>query len=220
MTLYPSSISIRADDGKTGLYASSWISNGVNMVDYSLRLASGVNMPGYKNEVRLYYTGLTTKLANGGKKVAFKAIFEDTGYNSTDDAPHLFSTDCAAWLQFTGSTYGHLPLDEFVFELDADGNAVAIENLALRVTMKKTSGPAGGSVSPEMGGPVPMPGQGEQTPGDVVPGPGQEPAEPPGQKPDEVEDKGGEDDDDDKERDEGGEMKGPDDDVLPDEKSP
>jgi len=187
-TMYPSSITIRADDTKPGLYAAAWISNGVDMVDESLRLASGINMKGYRNEVRLYYTGLTTKLRDGGRKMSFKAIFEDTGFNDTgtDGGAHLFTTDCAAWLQFTGATYGHLPLDEFIFELDAEGNTVAVENVGLRVTMKKKSSAEGSPASsPGVTGGVPKPGQGSESPGEVVPQPGQESAEPPGQAPEE-----------------------------------
>jgi hypothetical protein len=49
----------------------------------------------------------------------------------------MFSTDCGTWVSFTGVTYGTLPLDQFVFEVDARGSVLSIESLGLRSVMKR-----------------------------------------------------------------------------------
>jgi hypothetical protein len=49
----------------------------------------------------------------------------------------LWSTDCGAWVGVTGVTYGSLPLDEFIFNMDSAGKVVSVDNLALRLTYYK-----------------------------------------------------------------------------------
>ncbi|KAJ2966200.1 hypothetical protein NUW58_g10718 [Xylaria curta] len=71
--------------------------------------------------VRLYPTGLWDALPGGGKRVGFKATFEDLGL---PDVAKPFTTDCSTWLYF---------------ELDADGRAVALENAALRNRLVRVS---------------------------------------------------------------------------------
>jgi hypothetical protein len=85
--------------------------------------------------IRLYPTGLETVRADGSRKVSFKAVFEDLNLPARTGA--MFSTDCGTWVSFTGVTYGTLPLDQFVFEVDARGSVVSIESPALRSVMKR-----------------------------------------------------------------------------------
>jgi hypothetical protein len=51
--------------------------------------------------------------------------------------PLLFSTLCGSWVGLTGLTYDALPLDEFLFDFDANGTVVSVTNLALRSTLYK-----------------------------------------------------------------------------------
>ena len=95
-----------------------------------------------KPEARLYYTLLDGKTSSGGSRQAFKAVFEDTGGPAVGQ--QLWSTDCGAWVGVTGVTYGSMPLDEFVFERDAKGNVVSVENLAVRAKYWKVGGEATG----------------------------------------------------------------------------
>jgi hypothetical protein len=141
-----SSISISTSANKPGLGISRWISNGTDMVSIALALQSGTPLDQLKNpEARLYYTLLDSKTVNGTRQ-SFKAVFEDTGGAAVGQ--QLWSTDCGAWVGVTGITYGSMPLDEFIFERDASGNVVSVENLALRAKYWKVSqeatGPSGG----------------------------------------------------------------------------
>ncbi|KAF1968689.1 beta-lactamase/transpeptidase-like protein [Bimuria novae-zelandiae CBS 107.79] len=125
-----STIQITTSPNKPGLGISRWLSNGTDMLYMALVLQSGalpwqLKIP----EARLYYTLLDSKTANGTRQ-SFKAVFEDTGGPAVGQ--QLWSTDCGAWVGVTGVTYGSLPLDEFIFERDARGNVVSVENLALR----------------------------------------------------------------------------------------
>jgi len=132
-----STLTITTDPSKPGLGIGPWISNGTDMVDYGLRLQAGSDTAGNHSEVRLFYTGREVAKKDGSKRQAFKAVFEDTGYPGKDG--RMFSTDCASWLSVTGVSYGAKALDEFIFNVDATGKVVSLENYALRSTLKKNS---------------------------------------------------------------------------------
>jgi hypothetical protein len=136
-TTLNSSITITTDPGKPGLGIGPWISNGTDMLDMAIRLQAGTDHSASKAEGRLYYTQLETKTETG-KRQAFKAVFEDTGYAGIGQ--QMFSTDCGSWVSVTSTTYASLPLDEFIFNFDKSGEVVSVENLALRVTLYKTNG--------------------------------------------------------------------------------
>jgi hypothetical protein len=138
-TALNSSITITTDSGKPGLGIGPWISNGTDMLDMAIRLQAGTDHSATKAEGRLYYTQLETKTENG-KRQSFKAVFEDTGYAGIGQ--QMFSTDCGSWVSVTSTTYASLPLDEFIFNFDKSGKVVSVDNLALRVTLYKTNGPA------------------------------------------------------------------------------
>ncbi|KAF1850311.1 beta-lactamase/transpeptidase-like protein [Cucurbitaria berberidis CBS 394.84] len=128
-------LTITTDPNKPGLGIGPWISNGTDMVDMATKLQAGTDYTTINAEARLYYTQLESPMANGGKKQAWKAVYEDTGRPAA--GPQLWSTDCAAWVSVTGITYGSLPLDEFVFFFDKSGKVVSVTNLALRSTLYK-----------------------------------------------------------------------------------
>ncbi|KAH7116908.1 beta-lactamase/transpeptidase-like protein [Dendryphion nanum] len=131
-----STLTISTTPGKPGLGVGPWISNGTNMLTMALRLQSGSTYNPVQGEARLYYTQLeSSRKDGGGKRQAWKAVFEDTGGAAAGQ--QLWSTDCGAWVGVTGVTYGSMPLDEFVFELDASGKVVSVENLALRMKLYK-----------------------------------------------------------------------------------
>ncbi|KAK0631248.1 beta-lactamase/transpeptidase-like protein [Immersiella caudata] len=118
---------------RPGLGIENWVSNGTDMQLISVVLAAGYE--GVKPSIRLYPTGVETKLPGGGKKVAYKAVFEDL--NAPERRDSMFSTDCGSWVSFTGVTYGTHALDQFVFEVDGEGKVKSIENLALRAVLGK-----------------------------------------------------------------------------------
>jgi hypothetical protein len=134
-TITNSSLTISTDPAKPGLGIGPWVSNGTDMVDMAIRLQAGSQQSAVKPEVRLYYTQLESKTSNGGKRQSWKAVFEDTGGPAAGQ--QLWSTDCGSWVGVTGITYGSMPLDEFIFNFDAAGKVVSVENLALRITLYK-----------------------------------------------------------------------------------
>lgn len=130
-----SSLTISTNPGKPGLGVGPWTSNGTNMVDMAIKLQSGSDSTSNGTETRLYYTQLESKTATGGSRQSWKAIFEDTSGPAAGQ--QLWSTDCGAWVGVTGVTYGSLPLDEFIFNIDSSNKVISVDNLALRLTYYK-----------------------------------------------------------------------------------
>jgi hypothetical protein len=131
-----SSLTISTDPNKPGLGISDWTSNGTNMIEMALKLASGSDAKPLRAEARLYYTQLESQSpTSNGKRQSWKAVFEDTGGPAAGQ--QLWSTDCGSWVSVTGVTYASLPLDEFIFNFDGSGKVVSVENLALRSTLYK-----------------------------------------------------------------------------------
>ena len=134
-TVGASSLTISTNPNKPGLGVGPWTSNGTDMVEMAIKLQSGIDATPNKPETRLYYTQLNTKTSKGGTRQAWKAVFETTGGPAAGQ--QLWSTDCGAWVGVTGITYGSLPLDEFIFNIDGTRKVVSVENLALRTTYYK-----------------------------------------------------------------------------------
>jgi hypothetical protein len=130
-----SSLTISTDTNKPGLGVGPWTSNGANMVDMAIKLQSGSDYTPEGAEARLYYTQLDAKTSDGGMRQSWKAVFEIT--SGAAAGQQLWSTDCGAWVGVTGVTYGSLPLDEFIFNIDSTGKVVSVDNLALRLTYYK-----------------------------------------------------------------------------------
>jgi hypothetical protein len=135
-----SSLIITVDPSAPGLNITSWISNGTDMARLAVALTANVSaeyISQLQPSVRLYPTGLEEPLSDGsgGKRVAFKAVFEDlSGPGSEGGA---FVTDCASWVGVTSVVYGSMPVDLFVFEVGADGRVKAVVNEGLRVRLEK-----------------------------------------------------------------------------------
>ncbi|KAI0104580.1 beta-lactamase/transpeptidase-like protein [Daldinia grandis] len=132
-----SSLSIVVDNKTPGLSLSSWISNGTNLLWYSVAMGQNVTKDYWtkvRPSVRLYPTGLWDAVSNGGKRVAFKAIFEDL---SLPNVSKPFTTDCSTWVSVAGIMYGSKPLDQFIFNINAAGKVTSIENAALRNRLDK-----------------------------------------------------------------------------------
>lgn len=118
---------------RPGLGVEGWVSNGTDMMTVAVVMQGGYAP--VEPSVRLYPTGLETVRGDGSRKVAFKGVFEDLNLPAREGT--MFSTDCGTWVSFTGVTYGTQPLDQFVFDVDAEGEVLSIESLALRSVMKR-----------------------------------------------------------------------------------
>ncbi|KAG7289323.1 hypothetical protein NEMBOFW57_005690 [Staphylotrichum longicolle] len=116
-----SSLTITVDPTAPGLNVTAWISNSTLMAPVAVAITANITpsyLPKIQPSVRLYPTGLEERLPDGGKKVAFKAVFEDL---SLPESSGGFVTDCATWVGVTAVVYGSMPLDLFVFEFGPDG---------------------------------------------------------------------------------------------------
>ncbi|KAK6833475.1 beta-lactamase-like 1 [Apiospora arundinis] len=128
-----STIVLSTESGRPGLGIDRWISNGTDMVPVAIRYTLNYNVTG--PALRLYPTGLEKRNEDGSRKVAFKAMIQDRG--ATDHVSDMFSTNCGTWVGQTTAVYASMPLDQFVFHLDADGGVKSIEPLALRAVLEK-----------------------------------------------------------------------------------
>lgn len=140
-----SSLEITTQPDRPGLGIENWVSNGTDMQYVSVVLAAGYSP--VNPSIRLYPTGLETvipgemnrdtgRAATKGKRVAYKAVFEDLNVPARNPLS-MFSTDCGSWVSLTGVTYGSMPLDQFFFEVDGNGKVVSVENAALRMVMRR-----------------------------------------------------------------------------------
>lgn len=107
---------------------------------YAVAIGSNVTdeyLDKIKPSVRLYPTGFSEILPDGkGKRVAFKAIFEDLSLPERKPGMQM-GTDCATWAGVTGVVYASRPLGLFIFEVDGEGKVKGVENGALRVWLDK-----------------------------------------------------------------------------------
>ncbi|KAK8137563.1 beta-lactamase/transpeptidase-like protein [Apiospora sp. TS-2023a] len=128
-----STMVLSTESGRPGLGIDRWISNGTDMVPVAIRYTLNYNVT--EPALRLYPTGLEKRNEDGSRKVAFKAMIQDRG--ATDHASDMFSTNCGTWVGQTTAVYASMPLDQFVFHLDAEGGVTGIESLALRAVLDK-----------------------------------------------------------------------------------
>ncbi|KAK3994822.1 beta-lactamase-like protein 2 [Cladorrhinum sp. PSN332] len=132
-----SSLTIAIDPAKPGMGVYNWISNGTEMSYIAVAINANITDEYLKKiepSVRLYPTGLEEKLPDGGKRVAFKAVFEDLSLAAKSNS---FSSDCSTWVGVTAVVYGSRPLDLFIFDFDKGGKVRAVENAALRARLEK-----------------------------------------------------------------------------------
>lgn len=132
-----SELVLSTDPARPGLGVERWVSNGVDMVPVAVRYTLNYNVTA--PAIRLYPTGLETTKAgeDGTRKVAWKAIVENL--DAPDHSNDMFSTNCGTWVSQTTAVYADMPLDQFVFTVDATGKAVSVEPLALRATLVKNT---------------------------------------------------------------------------------
>ncbi|KAI0403775.1 beta-lactamase/transpeptidase-like protein [Xylaria palmicola] len=132
LTQLNSSMTIGTDD-QPGLSVPQWISNRTDFAYLSTALQSGYAP--VTPRIRLYPTGLEGPAPDGGKRVVFKAVFEDAAAPSKQTA--MFSTDCATWVNVASVIYGSAAMDELIFNVDSQGRVTSVTSPSLRVTLQK-----------------------------------------------------------------------------------
>jgi hypothetical protein len=129
-----SSITLSTDPLKPGLGIDRWVSNGTDMIPVAIRYTLNYDVKG--PSLRLFPTGLeSSSSSRTGKKVAFKAMIENTA--APDRRDKMFSTNCGTWVSQTAAVYADYPLDQFVFTFGSDGGVQSVQPLALRTTLTK-----------------------------------------------------------------------------------
>lgn len=121
-----SSISIIADDGP-GLSITSWINNSADMLKGFASL-NGISDPSQLS-IRLYPTGLESP-----GQISFRAVVPP----SMPPGIGPFTSSCITWVTVDSQVYGNVGIDEFVFDVDADGDAVSVSPRALRTVLQRT----------------------------------------------------------------------------------
>ncbi|TLD05218.1 uncharacterized protein PgNI_09994 [Pyricularia grisea] len=133
-----SSVTIEVDDSMTGLTVKSLFSRGTEVI--------GDNSPFIKifqagQSARLFPSNLqTVKEKTSGEgtfvsRLGFRASF----FNVTGDANAVQDPGLMQWTSLGAPTYGARTLDDWVFELNEDGTAKAIDVRMLRLRMGKGS---------------------------------------------------------------------------------
>jgi hypothetical protein len=129
-----SSIVISANDDTFGMSIDSFISNGTDFLELLTQLLYGYYTPALAvaTSVRLYPTNLHSPQSYGSS-IAFRAVYS----SEAPLDPGVFSPNCEVWVDVDAVTYGSLAWDEFVFNLDAEGNTESIEIPFIRTTLNK-----------------------------------------------------------------------------------
>ncbi|KAJ6087265.1 hypothetical protein N7467_006179 [Penicillium canescens] len=122
-----SSITITTDDGPA-LVVTSWFNNGTDMFLAYMAL-NGISNPSQLS-IRLYPTGLESP-----GQISFRAVIP----LALPAGIGPFTSSCITWVTVDSQVYGNVGTDEFVFNLDENGNAVSVSPRVLRTVLPITS---------------------------------------------------------------------------------
>ncbi|KAI1413840.1 beta-lactamase/transpeptidase-like protein [Hypoxylon sp. FL1857] len=116
-----------------GLSITQWFSNGTDFA-WIATVLQNQYYP-ITPRIRLYPSGLEGPSTDGGKRVAFKAMFEDADGPRNENK--MFSTECGSWVSVESVIYGSAAMDELIFNLDSGGKVVSVTSPSLRITLNK-----------------------------------------------------------------------------------
>ncbi|KAJ5682596.1 hypothetical protein N7462_005761 [Penicillium macrosclerotiorum] len=116
-------------DGLPGLYIEDFVSNGINFRETLATLTHVANATDLS--IRLYPTE-RVETDNQGSKQAFRGVLQDKTELADAGTP-----TCVSWMDLDKLRYGEYGLDEFIFNLNAEGQAVSVEIPALEMTLVK-----------------------------------------------------------------------------------
>lgn len=123
-----SSLTISTQADKPGLVVAGWISNGTSIavpLSQVLGVSSGL-------DIRLYPTGLVTKISPSRRRIGYRAIFDVTASKADGG---VFDPICSSWVSGVG-TYGNVDLSDFVFDVE-NGKVLSVEPRAFRKVLDK-----------------------------------------------------------------------------------
>lgn len=119
-----SSITVTTDGGP-GLKVDDWVNDSVDMIATIQTLAGYTSAP----SVRLYPTGLESL-----GKISFIALIQQLDSTSSSS-----EVPCTTWFEVDSQVYGNVGVDEFLFEVDSQGDAVGLSPRALRTVLPRAS---------------------------------------------------------------------------------
>ncbi|KAI8625425.1 beta-lactamase/transpeptidase-like protein [Xylariaceae sp. FL1651] len=118
-------LAISVNSGHPGLKISNWTMGSENV----LELYSGSP----DTDARLYPIDLA-----GGGKIAFRAVYEPSREAFYTAQPGIvFSRGCLPWGDVASPQYGNIAFDDFVFDVNENGEAIAISPRVTRQTLLK-----------------------------------------------------------------------------------
>lgn len=113
----------------SGLHVTSWISNGTDMFPL-LESLSG-------DELSLFPTGLCSALPGQAEKIAYRGTYGSSTYSRDVGLFVDQGTTNGAWEIIDSSIYGGASFDLFLFDVDANGKAMAVTPAVTRATLHK-----------------------------------------------------------------------------------
>ncbi|KAL4812922.1 beta-lactamase/transpeptidase-like protein [Aspergillus spinulosporus] len=126
-------LTIITDDGP-GLKVTEWKSNGKDMLGSVNMLQWGG--PYEIIDVRLYPTGLKSPAQSGRSNQTMVSFRSVVSYPIPVEAGPMTRT-CLTWLMVDGQVYGSVGIDEFVFQVGKDGDAVQVSPRGLRISLNR-----------------------------------------------------------------------------------
>jgi hypothetical protein len=111
-------------DEDAGVSVTTLTNNGIDVC------AGIAKLKGINPEALLFRLNPTNPLDGG--KLSFRAIWQDSDALADAGTP-----TCVSWMNIEDLVYGGESLNEFLFELDADGRAELVEIPDLRATLKR-----------------------------------------------------------------------------------
>ncbi|PNP80895.1 hypothetical protein FNYG_05710 [Fusarium nygamai] len=131
-----SQLTVAMDDT---LMVRNWTRGGVDV----MAMQAALTWPGLDVTpvLRLYPMGL-----EGNNRVSFRGVFEAQAVNESTEEPEETATDvsigpfsggCLSWGGVDSLTYGNIGVDDFVFEVNGDGEATALVPRVMRETLRK-----------------------------------------------------------------------------------
>jgi len=128
-------LTIVAGDGGLGLGVRDWRVGDRDLLKSYFGALHGVPPEAIEGEpgLRLYPVGL-----EDGKQIAFRGVYDPPGDRIPfPNSGRPFSGACASWSSVGEPPYGNVGLDDFVFDIDADGKATAIRARGARQVLLK-----------------------------------------------------------------------------------
>ena len=125
-----SSVTLTVDQSiGSGLLVTSWIGNGTDM------FALLETMTG--DELSLFPTGLRSALPGQAEKLAFRGTYGSSKFSREVGLFVDQGTTNGAWEVIDSSIYGRASFDLFLFDVDANGKAMAVTPAVTRATLQK-----------------------------------------------------------------------------------